>query len=405
VNPPPAGTAPALDVADRLSLRAAARSFLTDALPANGRPPEADPAGLDRPGWRRMAGELGLQGVRFSEADGGSGLGLDAELLVHEELGRVLSSVPYLSTVATVGGALRALGDAAGDVNAGDVNAGDVNAGDVNAGDVAELRQAIVAGELVAAALLEPVSANNHSGQLRLSGEQECVIDAGVAHALLVLAHRAGGDGSDGGGAVLAWVSTDADGVTIEPLPAIDLTRRFARVNLRDAPARILAEGAAASAAAAAARVGFHLGLSAECIGAAARALELTVDYVKVRHQFGRAIGSFQAVKHKCAEMLVQLEGARSALALAARAAGGPNPRRAAAALAVARTHCGERCFWIANEAIHLHGGIGFTWEHPAHLYYRRAKSNQQLLDPGSTQRQLLAELVAAQYEEEANAR
>jgi alkylation response protein AidB-like acyl-CoA dehydrogenase len=127
----------------------------------------------------------------------------------------------------------------------------------------------------------------------------------------------------------------------------------------------------------------------------------MTVDYVKVRRQFGRPIGSFQAVKHRCADMLVRLEAARSALAFAIRAADSPDVRHAAAALAVARTHCGDQAFWITNEAIHLHGGIGFTWEHPAHLYYRRAKSNQVLLDPDGSQRRVLAATVAAAYEEE----
>jgi len=366
----------ALDDADRLSLRAAARDFLSAALPPNGRPVEAEATVFDRTGWGRMATELGLTGVPFAEEDGGSGLGLEAELLVHEELGRVLSTAPYLSTVGTVGAALRAL----------------------DTPEAVQLRRAIAAGELVAAALLDPVPATLHEGQWRLSGRQDFVIDASVADGLLVLA-QAGAGAHD---RALLWLPSGGAGVQVEPLPAVDLTRRFARVTLRDATGTVLAQGAAAIAAAGAAQVGLSLGLAAESIGVAARALELTVDYVKVRHQFGRAIGSFQAVKHLCAEMVVRLEGARSALALAVQAADESDPRLAAAHLAVARAHCGERCFWVTNEAIHLHGGIGFTWEHPAHLYYRRARSNQQLLDPYANQRQLVAELIAEHYAQEA---
>jgi alkylation response protein AidB-like acyl-CoA dehydrogenase len=185
----------------------------------------------------------------------------------------------------------------------------------------------------------------------------------------------------------------------------------MARVTLAGAPAEHLAGGAAAGAALAAARQGLMLALAAECVGLAGRALEMTVGYVATRRQFGRPIGSFQAVKHRCAEMLVRLEAAWSALYLATSGLGdGPDPvlpvagGLAAARLSAARICTGEAAFEIANEAIHLHGGIGFTWDYPLHLYYRRAKSNQQLLDSSGGQRIELATRVAALYAEQEQA-
>lgn len=358
---------------DRRALRAATRSYLAHTLNAHGRPHEVDATSYDRAGWLRMAQELGLTGVRIAERFGGSGLGLAEEMLVHEEMGRVLFGGPYLATVAMAAIALQ----------------------------VAEHEDAlarIAAGEFVVACALDDVLQNSGRGaDAELSGTSEIVVDAAVADAILVRSDDA-----------LLLVDSAAAGVAIEPLHSVDLTRRFARVRFDRAPAEVVARDDLACDAVAAAKSNGYLALAAESVGAAARALEMTVDYVKVRHQFGRPIGSFQAVKHRCADMLVRLETARSALSFAVRAREAADGRGAAAdghgaaaALAVARAHCGEDPFWIANEAIHLHGGIGFTWEHAAHLYYRRAKSNQALLDPDGSQRRALAATVAAAYERE----
>jgi alkylation response protein AidB-like acyl-CoA dehydrogenase len=234
-----------------------------------------------------------------------------------------------------------------------------------------------------------------------------CVIDAELADGLLVAAvSGAAVSGAAGSGAAelsMAWADTSAPGVNIEPLATVDLTRRMAQVTFTGAPAELLAgpgqPGAdlAAQALAATAR-GLMLALAAECVGLAARALELTVGYVRTRRQFGRPIGSFQAVKHRCAELLIALESARSAILLASTPT--QSAHEAAARLAAARICAGDAAFAITNEAIHLHGGIGFTWEYPLHLYYRRAKSNQQLLDSAGGQRTHLAAMVAALYTE-----
>jgi alkylation response protein AidB-like acyl-CoA dehydrogenase len=189
------------------------------------------------------------------------------------------------------------------------------------------------------------------------------------------------------------------------PLATLDLTRRMGTVRLTGARAVLLAEQDRARAGVAAIRQGAILGMSAECVGAAARALEMAVEYVKVRTQFGRPIGSFQAVKHKCADLLVSLERARSALSVAVRSVQHNDPigRRpeSLAGLAVARMYCGRIGAEITREVIHLHGGIGFTWEHPAHLYYRRAVSNRQLLDSTGQQPRLLTASVLAAHGED----
>ncbi len=414
-----------MDDAERDALREVTRGYLdaeTDhataaAILAGARAAAAPGPGGDREGdrtsWRALAG-LGLQGASVAEDLGGAGLGLAAALLVHEELGRALYGGPFLGTVGQVLPGLQALGDVPA---------------------ARSLITRIAEGSLTAAAAVpldappglpavldagggrspvSPVTAEPTGDGWRLDGGLPCVIDAEVADGLLVAAAL------PDGGLGLCWADAAAPGVTIQPLPTVDLTRRMARVTFAGAPAAHLAGGAAAGAGLAAAGLaaagqGLMLALAAECVGLAGRALEMTVGYVATRRQFGRPVGSFQAVKHRCAELLVRLEAARSALFLAAsgldEAAGGEAKPvlpvaggLAAARLSAARICTGEAAFAITNEAIHLHGGIGFTWDYPLHLYYRRAKSNQQLLDASGGQRIELATRVAALYAEQEQA-
>ncbi|MFF5225238.1 acyl-CoA dehydrogenase family protein [Dactylosporangium sp. NPDC000521] len=340
---------------------------------------------LDRDRWRRQASELGLPGVRIPEEFGGAGMGLAEEVAVHTELGRALDDGPFLTT-SLVAAALVALAD-----------------DDANRDRLAR----IAAGDLVAVPVLPieetfpleyPHAKAAAGGDFEIRGELPCVVDATAADALLVLAEYQGFH-------AFFWVEANDPGVEVVPLKTLDLTRRMGAVRLTGARAELLAEQDRARAGVAAIRQGAILGMSAECVGAAERALEMTVDYVKVRTQFGRPIGSFQAVKHKCADLLVSLERARSALSVAVRSvqhndAIGRRPE-SLAGLAVARMYCGRIGAEITREAIHLHGGIGFTWEHPAHLYYRRAVSNRQLLDSTGQQPRLLTASVLAAHGED----
>ncbi|MFD0855312.1 acyl-CoA dehydrogenase family protein, partial [Actinomadura adrarensis] len=133
--------------------------------------------------------------------------------------------------------------------------------------------------------------------------------------------------------------------------------------------------------------------LAAEQLGGARRALEMTVDYIKVRHQFGRPIGSFQAIKHRCADMFVLVESARSAVLNAAEVAD-ERPEELPRAAALAKAYCSDAFFQVAGETIQMHGGIGFTWEHDAHLYFKRAKASQELFGPPAAHRGRLADLI-----------
>jgi alkylation response protein AidB-like acyl-CoA dehydrogenase len=370
-----------LDEEQRQALREVTRRYLEDAVDhANTASVLAsgfDRAGFDRAGWSAMATQLGLQGTGISESAGGAGLGLAECLLVHEELGRALYAGPFLGTVGQVVPGLQAI-----------------------AGETAavELLGLIAAGQLTAAAAvpLEAGAAGLTFADGQVSGTLPCVVEAPLADGFLIAAGAFDGP-------CLLWADAAGRGVGVERVETVDLTRQFGRVTFDSAQAQLLASASAARQALGAIRRGLALALIAECVGVAGRALEMAVGYVRNRHQFGRPIGSFQAIKHRCAELLIKLEAARSALALALAPA--LSAAEAEARLAAARICAGEAAFAIANENIHLHGGIGFTWEYPAHLYYRRAKSNQQLLDSSGGQRRHLAATVYALYAEQESAR
>ena len=207
-----------------------------------------------------------------------------------------------------------------------------------------------------------------------VTGTKQRVLGALEADRLLVLATS--GRSPDPGAAVLVAVDADAAGVSIEALPGLDPTRILARVRLRAAAGEVVARHA--SSAVAAALDDARIALAAEIVGAAERCLRMTVAYVCDRVQFGRPVGSFQAVKHRCADALVELETARTAAYLAAYRAREPEALVEAAAMAL--SVCGEVGSSIAKAAIQLHGGIGFTWEADPHLFLRRLRSSQYLL-------------------------
>jgi alkylation response protein AidB-like acyl-CoA dehydrogenase len=218
-----------------------------------------------------------------------------------------------------------------------------------------------------------------------LDGVKMFVVDGQLADLLLVVAR------TDDGLGVFA-VDKDAPGVTRTSLAPLDLTRPLARIELSGAPAQRVGTGDSAGAIAHALDLAL-VALAAEQSGAAERALEMAVDYAKIRVQFGRPIGSFQAIKHKCADMLLEVESAKSASYFAAwSAAEGSDELPVAAALA--KAYCSDAFFHVAAENIQIHGGIGFTWEHDAHLYFRRAKSSQLLFGDPQHHRSRLADLV-----------
>lgn len=328
--------------------------------------------GVDRALWVRLGAELGALGLAVPEELGGSGGTCVDQAVAAEELGAALVTGPLLGTVGLAVPAL-------------------VAAPPSSVRD--ELVPQLVGGTRTAA-LVAPLTAPYDAATAdavrvdadRFTGTVGPVPDAASADVLLVVA--AGPDGP-----VLAVVEPGADGVTVEPLGSLDLTRRVARVALDGAAGTVVATGEDADRAL---RHAFRTAgalLAAEQTGIAQRLLGTTVGYATQRMQFGRPIGSFQAVKHRCADMLVGVEHARSTAAHAAWAVatGLDDPDLA---VSIAQATCSEVCYRVAAETIQLHGGIGFTWEHPAHLYYKRAVADAALLGSADAHRERIASAV-----------
>ncbi|MDQ4118513.1 MAG: acyl-CoA dehydrogenase, partial [Actinomycetota bacterium] len=213
-----------------------------------------------------------------------------------------------------------------------------------------------------------------------LSGTVEQVPDAAAADTLLVVA-------SSPEGPLLAL----ADSAEVTPRGSLDLTRRHARVALDGTPARVIATGDAADRAIRAAYLTGATLLAAEQVGIARHLLDRTVAHAKERLQFGRPIGSFQAVKHRCADMLVATEHARTTALHAAWVLADPSLDDPELAVAMAQAVCSETGYRVAADTIQMHGGIGFTWEHPAHLYYKRAVADAALLGSAEAYREVVA--------------
>jgi alkylation response protein AidB-like acyl-CoA dehydrogenase len=331
-------------------------------------------SGYDPGVWKQLAGELGLAGLAVPEADGGQGFGMLELSIALDELGRELAGGPFFATACLAVLALRNVATPA---------------------ERAELLPGIAAGETIATlavadapAAPSPDTIQCHAQGSRLTGEKRFVIDGQNAGLLLVAAREAGSRAAEGVG--LFALEASAPGVRIEPAPGLDLTRKLAQLRLEGAPARRL--GAAGSAWPALERTlaEARIGLASEQIGGAARCLELAVAHAQGRIQFGRPIGSFQAVKHRAVDVLTLLELARSAAWWAAWVAATGSSDLSEAS-AIAHSLGCEAFEKAAYECIHLHGGMGFTWEHDAHLFYRRARADRVLFGDPAAARATLA--------------
>ncbi|MBD3554064.1 acyl-CoA dehydrogenase family protein [Streptomyces sp. SP18CM02] len=360
----------------------AIRRTLRDLLARSGGP-EAIPAavrtaeGHDPDLWRRLAEELGLPGLALPEEYGGAGCGATESALVCEEAGRALLPTPLLATSGLAAPLIAALGTP--DQRAAllpRIAAGDLTAALVLPGGSLALALGLTGDNLDGAwaggGRAGGIQAREERGARLLYGEAERVLDGHSAGLLVVAAHTGGYPRSR---TQLFLVPGDAPGVVRTRLTALDETRPLARVELREAPAELLGADGTADAAGALAATGRTAAalLAAEAVGTAASALERTVEYVKTREQFGRPVGSFQAVKHRIADLYVRVEAARSAAYHAAR-----DPEAGPLALAQAL----EAARITTGEAIQLHGGIGFTWEHVAHRYFKRAAGDELLFGP-----------------------
>ncbi|MFI1293294.1 acyl-CoA dehydrogenase family protein [Streptomyces sp. NPDC020792] len=323
--------------------------------------------------WRQMAGQLGLQGLLVPESFGGQGTSFVEMEVVLEELGRSLLPAPFLSSAVLAVSALTAAGDD---------------------GVSADLLPALAEGRSTATVAFSEgfvcrpgestVVARRAGSGWVLDGRVDAVLDGASADTLLVVAPTENGLG-------LFAVGPDRNGVTHTELAVLDPTRPMAAIDFHAAGARrvggdftdgqrwLLALGAAA--------------VSAELAGATQKVLETAVEYARLREQFGKQIGSFQAVKHLCADIFVTAESALSVARHAARTAA-YDPSGLAEAASLAKAYSSEACALAAEQNIQVHGGIGFTWEHPAHLYLRRAKSGELLFGDSAHHRGVLAGLL-----------
>ncbi len=355
-------------------LRAAVRRFLAE------RSPEAEVRrlmdtveGYDPAVWARMAEQLELPGLIIPEAFGGGGFGFVELVVVLEEMGRALLCAPYLSAVqaATL---LLSCDDAEARK--------DYLPGVAHGSTLATVALTEASGRWDEPGVTLPATPGGGTGWT-LSGEKLYVLDGHIADLVLVAAR------APAGVSVFA-VERGATGFTAEPMDTLDRTRKQARLTFAATPARpVGAEGAGWPALARMLDLA-AVALAAEQVGGAQRVLDMAVEYAGVRSQFGRPIGSFQAIKHKCADLLLEVESARSAAYHAGWAAAG-DPAELPAAASLAKAYCSEAYAHAAAENIQIHGGIGFTWEHPAHLYYKRAKSAELLFGDPDHHRERLA--------------
>ena len=355
------------------ALRSTLRAFLAESSDESAvREQMAGERGFDPAVWSRLAEELGLAGLVIPEEHGGAGFGPVELSVAMEEMGRALLCAPYLGTAVFAANALLHCADRA---------------------TQQELLGGIAAGRtIVSVAHAEPngrwdlagveLRARSKNDHAELDGTKCWVLDGHVADVLLVVAR-------DDAGLGLYRVDADAEGLSRSLVPTLDTTRKLARVELAATPARRVGEGDhSAKLELVLART--VAALAAEQVGGAQRCLELSTDYAKTRLQFGRPIGSYQAIKHKCADMLVAVEFAKSAAYAAAFAAEADDEGFLEAA-ALAKATCSEAYFHAAADTIQIHGGMGFTWEHDAHLYFKRAKSSELLFGDPVYHRELLA--------------
>ncbi|WP_193100420.1 acyl-CoA dehydrogenase family protein [Burkholderia sp. Z1] len=327
-------------------------------------------AGRDDALWAALAGELGWNALALPEAAGGLGLGAVEQTVLMEQLGRRVACVPYFSTACLAATALAGCDTPLATSWLAKIAEGACSA-------TLALPLDLPAGTVASWSL--PIVAEETAGGYALSGVIEQVIDGARADLLLVPA-RIANEGQSL--AVFAIDVSTATGLTVTPLETLDATRPIARVVFEETRVSRDALLAGRDAAPVLERTAWFaaLALAAEQLGGAQQCLDLTLDYTSQRVQFGRTIASFQAVKHRCAQMMVSIESARSAVLGAAHAwdaEAGATPGAALRAdIAAAKAAANDAYAFCAQEAIQLHGGVGFTWEYDPHLYFKRAQAS-----------------------------
>jgi alkylation response protein AidB-like acyl-CoA dehydrogenase len=366
--------------ADQQLLKSSARAFLDEhCTPATVRALWDDPRGDSETMWKEMAA-LGWLGLSLPEAFGGSDLGMVETAILLDEMGRAACPGPYLPTMLAASAVLAAGSDAQRRRWLPAVASGEAR------GAVA-----LADGQLDWDPAALATRAERDAGGWRLTGDKPFVPWAHVADVLVVPARAAEG-------VTLFLVDPRAAGVTLAPVSGMDMGTRWSNVRLDGArvaaDAVLGAPGAGEATLATLLQVG-AVGAAAEMLGAARRCLDMAVGYAKVREQFGQPIGSFQAIRHTCAEMLLEVENSHAAVYYAAWALDADAEDRAVAASA-AKSYVGDAARRVCGNAIQVHGGIGFTWEYDLHLYFKRAKALEATYGDADYHRELIVRRVAA---------
>jgi alkylation response protein AidB-like acyl-CoA dehydrogenase len=365
---------------DQQLLKNAARAFLDEHMkPATVRLLWDDPRGESDTLWKEIA-QLGWLGLALPEEHGGSGLGMVETAILLDELGRAACPGPYWPTVLAATAIALAGSDAQKKRWLPAVATGDARA-----------TLALLDGELDWRPAATQTRAEKTATGWALTGRKPFVPWAHVANVLLVPARAPEG-------LTLFLVDPSSAGLTLEPAQVMDLATRLVNVTLDRTPvaadAVVGAPGQAGRLLEGLLRRG-AVGAAAEMLGAARRCLDMAVDYAKVREQFGQPIGSFQAIRHKCADMLLEVENSHSAVYYAAWALDA-KAEDAELAASVAKAYVGDAARRVCGEAIQVHGGIGFTWEYDLHLYFKRAKALEAMYGDADYHRELILGRVAA---------
>ncbi len=360
-----------LDNDELAELRSTVREVATEAgYPASARDLEDSPTGLDEDLWRMLAEEIGLAGVGLPESAGGLG-GLAEILAVVEELGATLAPVPFLTSTVIAG---QLLAQASAHQPAAEPYLERICGGEIAAAAITDQRGALDTSLATCTADLTRATAT-------VTGSARFVAYGASAAFFVVTAQ--GPDGID-------LYAVEAADTTVTSLTALDFTRPMATVVFADSPAVALTTGGGGQQALAAAADVALLAVAADQLGGSQACFDLTLEYIKLRRQFNREIGSFQAIKHRMADALMLVEMARSGVEKVTSGTGDDMPADAA----MAKAWCSEAYMTLAAETIQLHGGVGFTWEHDAHLYFRRARFDSAFLGDAAFQRERLATLL-----------
>ena len=358
-------------------LRKTVRAFLDSKSPETAvREQMETETGFDPAVWSQMGEQMGLQGLAIPEEFGGSGYGFIELVVIFEEMGRRLLPAPYFSTVALAATTL---------LHSGDDAAKKAHLPGIASGEtIATLAFTEPSGRWDAEGITTPATTSGDGWTI--TGTKSYVLDGHTADLVLVAARTAAGIS-------LFSVDGGAAGLTRTSLSTMDQTRKQAKLEFADTPARLIGTDGGGWDTLSTVLDLVAVGLAAEEVGGAQKVLDMAVEYAKVRVQFGRPIGSFQAIKHKCADMLLEVESAKSAAYYGMWCASEMNDELPSVA-SLAKAYCSEAYFHATAENIQIHGGIGFTWEHDAHLYFKRAKSSETYLGDATYHREQLAQRI-----------